>query len=63
MLRTLGVVLGGVFVGAVAMEIVHKKYPRALETFYGKVGELGAGIKEGFKEGYQNTTKSAAART
>ena len=48
MLRTLGIVVGGIFVGAVAMEVVHKKCPQVLDKFYAKVGELGAGIKEGF---------------
>lgn len=57
MLKTLGVLVGGLFVGAVAMEIVHKKYPDGLDKFYSKAGDLAGRMKEGFKEGYQSVTK------
>ena len=58
MLRTLGVVLGGLFAGAVLMEVVHKKYPDGLDKLYTKIGGIGSGIKEGFKEGYHNAKKA-----
>ena len=58
MLRTLGVVLGGLFAGAVVMEVVHKKYPDGLDRLYSKIGGIGSGIKEGFKEGYQSAKKA-----
>ena len=61
MLKTFGVVLGGIFAGAVAVEIVRAKCPATLDKFYAKVNDLAAGIKEGFKEGYCSVSKSAEA--
>ncbi|HIJ66131.1 MAG TPA: hypothetical protein HPP77_09300 [Candidatus Hydrogenedentes bacterium] len=60
MFRTLGVVIGGMFVGAVAMEIIRKKYPESLDQLYAKASELGANIKEGFKEGFCGAAKPRA---
>lgn len=58
MIKTLGAVVGGLFVGAVVMEIIHKKYPNSLEKFYSAAGDLVDGMKEGFKDGYQSMTQS-----
>ena len=58
MLKTLGVVVGGMFAGAVVMEIIHKKCPEKLDKLYSTVGDLVDGMKEGFKEGYQSVTES-----
>jgi len=57
MLRSLGLVLGGMFVGAVTMEIVHEKYPDSLDKLYSKMGTVASEIKGGFKEGYQSARK------
>ncbi len=57
MLRALGLVLGGMLAGAVAMEIVNKKYPDSLDKVYSKMGNIASGVKEGFKEGYQSARK------
>jgi len=59
MLKTLGVIVGGIFVGAVAVEILRAKCPDKLDKFYAKVSDLSAGIKEGFREGYRSTAKSS----
>jgi len=56
MLKSLGIVIGGIFVGAVGMEIVHRKYPDALDKLCKKSSDLAAGIKEGFRKGYANAT-------
>lgn len=61
MLRTLGIVIGGMFVGAVVMEVINKRCPRTMDKLYAKVDELAAAMKEGFREGYQSTGKSEAA--
>jgi len=61
MLKSLGIMIGGIFVGAVGMELVHRKYPDALEKLCKKSSNLTAGIKEGFKKGYENATRPAQA--
>ena len=58
MLRVVALVLGGVFVGAVAMEVVHKRYPDRLDKLYSKVGNFASGIKNGFKEVYKSVAKT-----
>jgi len=59
MLKTLGVIVGGIFVGAVAVEVLRAKCPNKLDTLYTKVSDLATGIKEGFREGYRSTSKSS----
>ncbi|HUV41887.1 MAG TPA: hypothetical protein VMW23_08890 [Sedimentisphaerales bacterium] len=61
MLKSLGIMIGGIFVGAVGMEIIHRKCPDALETLCKKSNSLSTGIKEGFKKGYENATRPARA--
>ena len=58
MLRTLGLVMGGMFAGAVAMEIVHRKYPESLDRLYSKMGNVVSEVKGGFKEGYQSAREA-----
>ncbi|MFC1734934.1 hypothetical protein ACFL1X_02385 [Candidatus Hydrogenedentota bacterium] len=60
MFRTLGVVLGGIFAGAVVMEVVHQKCPDKLEKLYSKIGNLTSEVKSGFKEGYGSIAKTEA---
>ena len=58
-LATLGVALAGVFVGAAAMEVLHRKYPnligkteeQARKTVANLSQKLGS-VKRAFKEGY-----------
>ncbi len=40
MLKTMGIIVGGMFVGAVAVEIVREKCPRIVNAFYEKVNHL-----------------------
>jgi len=58
MLRTLGLVLAGMFAGAVAMEIVHNKYPDSVDKLYSKMGDVASEIKDGFKEGYRSARQA-----
>ncbi len=60
MYKTLGIVIGGMFAGAVVMEVLHKKCPDCIEKFYAKTGDWACGVKDGFKEGYSSVTKSAS---
>ena len=53
MLKGLGVLIGGVFIGAVGVEIVRKKYPDVPDKVYSKMKQIGAGVKAAFKDGYQ----------
>lgn len=60
MLKDFGILLGGVFVGAVVMEIVRKKCPNAGAKFSSKVGGAGKGLKEAFKAGYESVKQTSA---
>ena len=61
MIKSLGILIGGVFVGAVGMEIIHKKYPNAMDDLCTKTREAISGIKEAFKQGYENATQAHQA--
>ena len=68
MIKSLGIMIGGIFVGAVGMEIAHKKYPKALNEFYKKSREITSGArkvcreaKEAFRAGYDGVTRSQRA--
>jgi hypothetical protein len=55
MVKSLGILIGGIFVGAVGAEILRKKYPESLDKLCTKTCEITSGIKEAFKKGYENT--------
>ncbi len=57
MLKSLGILLGGIFVGAVGAEIIRKEYPDALDKLQSKTREVSAGVKEAFKKGYDSATR------
>lgn len=68
MIKSLGIVIGGIFIGAVGMEIIRKKYPKAMVKFYKKAGKMASGAKEvcweakeAFKAGYENVTQPQKA--
>ncbi len=61
MVKSLGALLGGIFVGAVAMEIVRRKYPNALDKLCGGMCEIASGAKDAFKQGYANAARPRAA--
>jgi len=58
MIKSLGILIGGVFVGAVGAEVIRKKYPKALDKLYAKTCEVASGAKEAFKKGYANAVQS-----
>ena len=57
MLKDFGILLGGIFVGAVTAEVIHKKCPDVCNKLCVKTREVAAGIKEAFKAGYENATR------
>ena len=61
MIKSLGILIGGVFVGAVGVEIVRKKYPESLNKLYAKTCEMASGAKEAFKKGYANAVQAPQA--
>ncbi len=61
MIKSLGILIGGVFVGAVGIEIIHRKYPDALDKMCTKTREMTSGIKEAFKNGYEGATRPQPA--
>lgn len=58
MLKSMGILIGGIFVGAVGAEIIRKKYPKAMNSVYSKTCEITSEIKEAFKKGYANAMQS-----
>jgi len=63
MLKSLGILIGGVFVGAVSVEVVRRNCPDALDKLYVKTREVASEVKDAFKNGYEkaNHPKPAAA--
>ena len=68
MIKSLGIMIGGIFIGAVGMEIICKKYPEALDKFYKRTRKIASGAKEvcreakeAFGKGYENAMRSQAA--
>ena len=58
MIKSLGILIGGVFIGAVGVEVIRKKYPQALDKLYAKTCESASGAKEAFKKGYANAVQT-----
>ena len=61
MIKGLGIMIGGIFVGAVGVEIIRRKCPDALDKLYTKTNEMTSGVKEAFKKGYENSVQSQKA--
>jgi len=57
MFKNLGILLGAVFVGAVAVEIIRKKCPALGDKLHTKICNVTSGVKEAFKAGYENATQ------
>jgi hypothetical protein len=58
MLKSLGILVGGVFVGAVAAEVFRRKYPKALSKVSAKVRDVASQAEVAFKKGYESATRS-----
>ncbi|MHC4738275.1 MAG: hypothetical protein ACYS9Y_05155 [Planctomycetota bacterium] len=63
MIKGLTIMIGGIFVGAVGMEIIHRKFPKKMKKFYKKTRSITSAAKdvcsdakEAFKTGYKNVT-------
>lgn len=63
MLKSLGILIGGVFVGAVSVEVIRKKCPDALDKLYAKTREIASEVKAAFKNGYKKASEPKAATT
>jgi hypothetical protein len=61
MIKSVGILIGGIFVGAVGAEIIRKKYSKSVKSMYDKTCEITSGIKEAFKKGYANAVQSQEA--
>jgi hypothetical protein len=61
MIKSLAICIGGIFIGAVGMEIIQKNYPKVLIKLYKKAVKTASGAKEAFKAGYENTTQPQKA--
>ncbi len=61
MIKTFGVIIGGIFVGAVGAEIIRQKYPKSLSKAYTKTCELASEAKSAFVNGYKKVTQGGDA--
>lgn len=68
MIKSLGVLIGGIFIGAVGTEIIYRKYPDALDKLGTKTRKMTSGArevcrkaKEAFRAGYEGVTRSQRA--
>ena len=61
MTKTLGVLIGGIFIGAVAVEVIRKKYPETLNKLCAKTREIASGAREAFRKGYRGAKQSPKA--
>ena len=52
MLKGLGMLAGGIFIGAVGAEILRGSCPGGLDKLYAKISGLGSAAKVAFMEGY-----------
>ena len=61
MLKSLGILIGGVFIGAVGVEIIHKKCPDILDKLCAKTCAMASEAKDAFKKGYTNAVQPQQA--
>ena len=57
MFKGLAIMIGGIFVGAVGMEILRRKCPDAFDNLYAKSREMASAARDAFKVGYENVTQ------
>ena len=60
-IEKLGVLIAGIFVGALAAELVRKKCPKSLSGLYAKASEAAGAAAEAFKKGYKNAKRPQKA--
>jgi hypothetical protein len=61
MFKEFGILLGGIFVGAVTAEIIRKKCPDVGGKLRTKICNVSSGVKDAFRAGYENATKQHRA--
>jgi len=61
MVKSLGILIGGIFVGAVGAEILRKKYPETLDKLCTETCEITSRVKEAFKKGYESAMQPQQA--
>ena len=57
MYKSIGMLLGGVFVGAVGMELLNRQCPNVFGKLYDKTRDVASGAKQAFKDGYEHATQ------
>jgi|GEM_PF-1299700 len=61
MIKSLGIMMGGIFVGALGVEVLRRKYPGALDNLYARTREMASEAKEAFKNGYGSAVRPQQA--
>ena len=52
MIKGIGILVGGVFIGALGAEIVRKAWPGGFDGLYSKLGGFSDTARDAFMEGY-----------
>ena len=58
MIKGIGILGGGVFIGALWAEIARRGWPGGFDKLYTKVGGLGDTARNAFKEGYHGAVSA-----
>ncbi|MBW7990937.1 MAG: hypothetical protein FVQ84_13105 [Planctomycetes bacterium] len=61
MIKSMGILIGGIFIGAVGAEIICKNYSKTIKSVYDKTCSITSGITEAFNKGYANAMQSQEA--
>ncbi|MBF0197959.1 MAG: hypothetical protein HQL32_09620 [Planctomycetes bacterium] len=59
--KAVGILLSGIFVGAVGVEICHRKYPKGMKKTCDSVKKMKTNLAKSFKDGYKNATEKTVA--
>lgn len=59
--KALGILIGGIFIGAVGMEVVHKKCPESFSRLYTSICDATSKAKQAFVSGYRNAMEPKEA--
>jgi len=65
MLNGFGAFIGGIFIGAVGVELVRRRCPDAMDRLYARTREITSEAIEAFKRGYESSEQpggTAASR-
>ncbi len=61
MFKSLGIMISGIFIGALAMEVIRRTCPKALDAAYARTREIASRAREAFEKGYESAASPQKA--